>query len=65
MLTNDRTFIILSGDIYKMTTLFANYSIQTWVSALTGAAAVGLVGILPLFIVPNEQTKSIDNFFYI
>jgi hypothetical protein len=23
-----------------------------------GAAAVGLVGILPLFIVPNEQNKS-------
>ena len=41
-----------------MESLLVNYSIQTWVSALTGAAAVGLVGILPLFIVPNEQNKS-------
>jgi len=41
-----------------MTTLLFNYSIQTWISALTGAAAVGLVGLLPLFIVPNEQNKS-------
>lgn len=41
-----------------MTILLFNYSIQTWVSALTGAAAVGLVGVLPLFIVPNEQSKS-------
>ena len=41
-----------------MATLFVNYSIETWISALTGAAAVGLIGILPFFIVPNEQTKS-------
>jgi hypothetical protein len=41
-----------------MATLFFNYSIQTWISALTGAAAVGLIGILPLFLVPNEQNKS-------
>jgi hypothetical protein len=27
-------------------------------SALTGSAAVGLIGILPLFIVPNEQSQS-------
>jgi hypothetical protein len=41
-----------------MATILCNYSIQTWVSALTGAVAVSLVGILPLFIVPNEQSKS-------
>ncbi len=41
-----------------MTTLLLNYSIQTWINALTGAATVGLVGILPLFIVPDEQNKS-------
>ncbi len=32
--------------------------IQTWFNALAGAIAVGLVGIFPLFIVPNEQNKS-------
>jgi len=41
-----------------MDSLLINYSIETWVSALLGAAAVGLVGILPLFLVPNEQNKS-------
>ena len=41
-----------------MATLFYNNSIQTWISALTGAAVVGLVGFLPLFLVPNEQSKS-------
>ncbi|CAF1336065.1 unnamed protein product [Rotaria magnacalcarata] len=40
-----------------MRTLLANYSVQTWVSALTGATIVGLVGVLPLFIFPNEQSK--------
>ncbi|CAF3544339.1 unnamed protein product [Rotaria sp. Silwood2] len=40
-----------------MRTLLVNDSVQTWVSALTGAAIVGLVGVLPLFIVPNEQSK--------
>ncbi|CAF1429430.1 unnamed protein product [Adineta steineri] len=41
-----------------MTVLLTDYSIQTWISALVGAATVGLVGILPLFIVPNEQSKN-------
>lgn len=41
-----------------MATELFNNSIQTWISALSGAAAVSLVGILPLFIVPNEQSKS-------
>ncbi|CAF1054103.1 unnamed protein product [Adineta steineri] len=41
-----------------MTVLLTDYSIQTWISALVGAAAVGLVGIIPLFIVPNEQSKN-------
>ncbi len=32
-----------------------------------GAAAIGLVGILPLFIVPNEQNKSKfrNSFFFL
>jgi hypothetical protein len=41
-----------------MESLLINYSIKTWVSALMGATAVGLIGIFPLFIVPNEQNKS-------
>ena len=41
-----------------MATILFNYPLQTWASALIGAAAVGFVGIIPLFIVPNEQTKS-------
>jgi hypothetical protein len=48
-----------------MTTLFFNSSIQVWISALTGAAALSLVGILPLFIVPNEQNKSKYNIKYL
>jgi hypothetical protein len=50
-----------------MTTLLLNCSIQTWISALMGAAAIGLVGILPLFIVPNEQNKSKfrNSFFFL
>ncbi len=48
-----------------MERLLLNYPIQTWVSALSGAAAVGLVGAIPLFIVPNEQTKSKSKIKYI
>ncbi|UJR24096.1 hypothetical protein I4U23_027063 [Adineta vaga] len=40
-----------------MTEIFNGYSLQTWMSALIGAGSIGLVGILPLFIVPNEQNK--------
>lgn len=47
-----------------MRTLLVNYSVLTWVSALTGATLVGLVGVLPLFIVPNEQNKSKYDFDY-
>ena len=36
-----------------------SYSIETWINALIGSAFVGLIGLLPIFIVPNEQTKSI------
>lgn len=36
-----------------------SYSIETWINALIGSALVGLIGLLPIFIVPNEQTKSI------
>ena len=34
------------------------YSFETWISALVGAGLVGCIGLLPIFIVPNEQTKS-------
>ncbi|CAF3753135.1 unnamed protein product [Rotaria sp. Silwood1] len=40
-----------------MGTELINDSVQQWISALTGAAIVGLIGVLPLFIVPNEQNK--------
>ncbi|CAF4001888.1 unnamed protein product, partial [Rotaria sp. Silwood1] len=40
-----------------MGTEFVNDSVQTWVSSLTGAAMIGLVGVLPLFIVPHEHNK--------
>ncbi|CAF1373344.1 unnamed protein product [Rotaria sordida] len=40
-----------------MTTDLISYSFQTWFSALLGAAVVGCIGLLPIFIVPNEQTK--------
>lgn len=36
-----------------------SYSLQTWFSAIFGAAIVGSIGLLPIFVVPNEQTKSI------
>jgi len=41
-----------------MTRDLISYSFQTWISALLGAALVGCIGLLPIFIVPNEQTKS-------
>jgi hypothetical protein len=41
-----------------MTTELVSYSFRTWVSALTGATIVGLIGLLPRYIVPNEQSKS-------
>ncbi|CAF1683135.1 unnamed protein product [Adineta ricciae] len=40
-----------------MTDIFTGYSIQTWISALIGAGSVGLVGVLPLFVVPDEGNK--------
>ena len=58
-LVKTRILIIVFGIFNKMTTLLFNYSIQTWISALTGAAVVGLVGILPLFIVPNWYGDSL------
>jgi len=42
-----------------MTKDLINYSFETWLSALVGSALVGCIGLLPIFIVPNEQTKSI------
>ena len=41
-----------------MASPLTDYSLLTWIGALTGAASVGLVGVLPLFVVPNEQNKS-------
>ena len=41
-----------------MTDIFTGYSIQTWISALIGAGSVSLVGVLPLFVVPDEGNKS-------
>jgi hypothetical protein len=41
-----------------MTQDFLIYSFETWISALIGASLVGCIGLLPIFIVPNEQTKS-------
>jgi hypothetical protein len=35
------------------------YSYETWINALIGSTLVGLIGLLPIFIVPNEQSKSI------
>ncbi|CAF3498660.1 unnamed protein product [Rotaria socialis] len=40
-----------------MTNDLISYSFQTWFGALFGATAVGCIGLLPIFIVPNEQTK--------
>lgn len=54
----------MSCTFNNMRTLLVNYSVLTWVSALTGATLVGLVGVLPLFIVPNEQNKSKYDFDY-
>ena len=45
-----------------MTTEFVSYSYKTWISALSGATAVGFIGLLPLLIVPNEQSKSKRSF---
>lgn len=50
-----RSFFLKSNE---MSTLLFNCSVQTWISALTGASIVGLVGTLPLFIIPNEQNQS-------
>ncbi len=41
-----------------MSTDFVSYSFETWISALIGSTLVGFIGLLPIFIVPNEQTKS-------
>jgi len=47
-----------------MTTDIISYSLQTWISALVGATLVGFIGLLPIFIVPNEETKSIYYYYY-
>jgi len=44
-----------------MATDLVSYSFETWISALAGAAFVGCIGLLPIFIVPNEETKSISS----
>jgi hypothetical protein len=44
-----------------MTIELVSYSFETWISALLGAALVGCIGLLPIFIVPNEETKSKRN----
>jgi len=36
-----------------------SYSFETWISALVGAGLVGCIGLLPILIVPNEDTKII------
>ena len=41
-----------------MTQVLISYSLQTWTLALTGAASVGLIGLLPLFLVPDEEKQS-------
>jgi hypothetical protein len=46
-----------------MTKDLISYSFETWISALIGSTLVGLIGLLPIFIVPNEQTKSM--FFHL
>lgn len=38
-----------------------SYSSETWISALVGAGFVGCIGFLPVFIVPNEQNKSMND----
>jgi hypothetical protein len=38
--------------------MLVSYSLETWISALIGAGVVGLIGLLPIFIVPNEESKS-------
>lgn len=43
----------------QMTSDIVSYSYETWFNALLGAATVGLIGLLPIFVVPNEQTKGI------
>ncbi|CAF0962900.1 unnamed protein product [Adineta ricciae] len=40
-----------------MTLEIISYSLQTWASALVGAALVGCIGLLPIFIVPDEEKK--------
>jgi hypothetical protein len=42
-----------------MTKDLITYSYETWINALIGSTLVGLIGLLPIFIVPNEQSKSI------
>ena len=42
-----------------MTLEIISYSLQTWVSAVVGAALVGCIGLLPIFIVPDEEKKSL------
>ncbi len=49
-------------DFSKMATDLVSYSFETWISALAGAAFVGCIGLLPIFVVPNEQTKSISSY---
>lgn len=56
-----RIDIFLVEDLYfnEMPIDLISYSFETWISALVGAGLVGCIGLLPIFIVPNEETKSI------
>ncbi len=57
LLVEDKSIVTFN----EMTTDIISYSFQTWISALLGAALVGCIGLLPIFIVPNEETKSISS----
>ncbi len=57
LLVEDKSIVTFN----EMTTDIISYSFQTWISALLGATLVGCIGLLPIFIVPNEETKSISS----
>lgn len=47
-----------------MSTQRITYSYQTWLSSICGSLLVGSIGLLPIFVVPNEQSKSIRSFHF-